>query len=308
MEDETAGDPVSGLKWTRRTTEKISEELQSMGIHTSSNTVARLLKSMKFSLRVNYKKLNTGSATTRATRNQQFGIIRKTRKRFERKGCPVISVDTKKKEMIGLFKNAGTTWRAAPIPVNDHDFKRDAIGMGVPYGIYDSATKRGTVLLGKSHDTPEFAVDSIENWWSSEGRKRYRGMKNLFILADAGGSNSYRSRVWKNRIQQKLCNRYGLTVSVSHYPPGASKWNPIEHRLFSQISKNWAGRPLDSYETALKYIRTTKTTTGLKVSAHFVRKHYPIGVTVTDTQVAELNISTDPALPKWNYTIRPNKM
>lgn len=308
MKDETAGDPVSGLKWTRRTTEKISKELQSIGIHISPNTVARLLKSMKYSLRVNYKKLNTGSKTTRAIRNQQFVLLRKIRSRFEKKRCAVISVDTKKKEQIGLFKNAGTTWRTAPRSVNDHDFRRDALGMGVPYGIYDSTTNRGTILLGKSHDTPEFAVDSIEKWWLLEGRKQYPGMKKLLILADAGGSNSYRSRVWKHRIQQKLCNRHGLSVSVSHYPPGASKWNPIEHRFFSQVTKNWEGRPLESYETALKYIRTTKTATGLSASAHFVQKHYPKGIKVTDAQMNEININANSILPKWNYTIRPNKL
>lgn len=308
LSTETAWDPVSGLKWTRRTTEKISQELQLIGIHISSNTVARLLKSMKFSLRVNYKKLNTGSKITRAIRNQQFGTILKIRKRFKKKGYPAISVDTKKKEQIGLFKNAGTAWRTAPVSVNDHDFRSDAKGMGVPYGIYDTTTNKGTILLGKSHDTPQFALDSIEKWWTSEGRKQYRGIKELLILADAGGSNSYRSRVWKYGIQQKLCNRHGLSVSVSHYPPGASKWNLIEHRYFSQVTKNWEGRPLDSYETTLKYIRTTKTTTGLSSSAYFARKNYPKGIKVADAQMAELNITTDPYLPKWNYTIRPNKM
>lgn len=210
--------------------------------------------------------------------------------------------------MIGEFKNAGTTWRTAPKPVNDHDFRKDAKGMAVPYGLYEPAKKRGTVLLGKSYDTPAFAVDCIEKWWSSDGRKQYCDKKKLFILADAGGSNSYRSRVWKYAIQQKLCNRHGLTVSVSHYPPGASKWNPIEHQLFSQISKNWAGRPLDSYETTLKYIRTTKTTTGLSVSAHFIRKNYPKGIKITDAQMEELNLISHQNLPQWNYTISPNKM
>lgn len=263
---------------------------------------------MKFSLRVNHKKLNTGPKNDRAIRDRQFGVIREIRSTFEKKGFPIASVDTKKKEMIGQFKNAGTTWRTEAMAVNDHDFRKDSKGMAVPYGVYETTTNKGCILLGKSSDTPEFAVDCLAKWWVLEGRKRYPGRKKLFLLADAGGSNGYRSRLWKYGIQQKLCDRYGLCVSVSHYPPGASKWNPIEHKLFSHITHNWQGRPLDNYETALKYIRTTKTKMGLKMSGHFIRANYKKGIKTTDAQMEEINITRHSVLPQWNYTIRPTKM
>lgn len=308
MEDETAGDPMTGMKWTRRTTEKISDQLKMIGINVSRNTVGRLLKELDFSLKVNHKKLSKGTKTTRIMRNQQFIALGDVRKKFVALGNPVISVDTKKKELIGNFKNPGQTWRQKAREVNDHDFKSDSDGKCVPYGIYDCISNRGCIVLGNSSDTGEFAVDSIEKWWLSEGKKKYRGGKEILILADAGGSNSYRSRLWKFELQRSLCNIHGLTVTVNHYPPGASKWNPIEHRLFSEISKNWAGIPLDSVETALKYIRTTKTKTGLKVSAHLKLGTYEKGIKVTDQQMAELNIKPHEILPQWNYTIRPNKM
>ena len=308
MEDETAGDPMTGVKWTHRTTEKISGQLKLIGVNVSRNTVGRLLSELDFSLKVNHKKLSKGTKTARATRDQQFIILGVARKKFAALGNPVISVDTKKKELIGNFKNPGQTWRQKARAVNDHDFKSDSDGKGVPYGIYDCLANRGCVVLGNSSDTGEFAVASIEKWWMSEGQKKYRGAKKLLILADAGGSNSYRSRLWKFEVQRNLCNVHGLTVTVSHYPPGASKWNPIEHRLFSEISKNWAGTPLDSFETALKYIRTTKTKTGLRVSAHLKQGAYQKGIKITDQQMAELNIKPHELLPQLNYTIRPNKM
>jgi hypothetical protein len=263
---------------------------------------------MDFSLKVNHKKLSNGSAVTQATRNEQFNTIIDVRNNFFKKGDPIISVDSKKKELIGEFKNNGTTWRQVARAVKDHDFKSESDGKITPYGIYDFAANKGCVILGTSYDTAEFAVDSISKWWIEEGSLRYTKAKNILIMADAGGSNGCRSRLWKYELQQKLCNQHQLSVTVCHYPTGASKWNPIEHRLFSEISKNWAGRPLESIETALKYIRTTKTKTGLSVSAHLAREIYEKGIKITDQQLTELNILMHPVLPKWNYQIKPTRM
>ena len=188
---------------------------------------------------------------------------------------------------------------------NDHDFPSDAEGRAIPYGIYDPRANAGTVFVGQTADTPAFAVDCIEKWWRTEGRKQYPDAEALQILADGGGSNSCTARAWKFNLQHRLCNRRALRVTVAHYPPATSKWNPIEHRLFCEVSKNWAGRPLDSYETILKYLRTTRTTTGLRVRAHLVRRTYKTGVKVTDAQMEQLRITSDSRLPKWNYTIEP---
>ncbi|MCC6472176.1 MAG: ISAzo13 family transposase [Burkholderiales bacterium] len=231
--------------------------------------------------------------------------IAQIRKDFAARGLPLISVDTKNKELAGQFKNPGTSWRRQPIHVNDHDFRSDAYGIAVPYGVYDLLANRGTVFVGTSHDTPEFAVDSIATWWRHEGQRRYGRVRQLAILADAGGSNAPTCRAWKCLLQRQLCERHGLVITVAHYPSGASKWNPIEHRLFSQISRNWAGHPLDSYDTILNYLRTTRTTTGLHLRAHLVRQHYPKGTTIPDTAMRDLPINNDPLLPRWNYVIRP---
>jgi hypothetical protein len=302
MMHDTAGDPMTGLKWTRRTTAKIATELKSLGIEVSDRTVAKLLKKMGFALRVNHKKL---SGASHQDRDAQFNRIADLRDEFARRGRPLISIDTKKKELVGCFKKAGAAWDVQPVLVNDHDFRSDAIGIAVPYGIYDLNANQGTVFVGTSSDTPGFAVDCAEHWWRTEGRQRYPDDTHLGILADGGGSNSATSRAWKYGLQTKLCNRHGLTVTVAHYPPGASKWNPIEHRLFSEISKNWAGRPLDSYETILNYLRTTATSTGLRVQAHLVAQSYQKGVKITDAQMRELAIAKHEDLPKWNYTLSP---
>jgi hypothetical protein len=310
MKYDTAGDPISGLKWTRKTTRKSVKELKTININVSDKTVAKILKEMGYSLRVNQKSIESGgkNPVDPKDRNKQFEHIEKQRKRYAKKGNPVISVDTKKKELIGNFKNQGRSWEKSPIPVNDHDFPSDALGKAIPYGIYDTENNRGTVFLGTSHDTPAFAVDSVETWWESEGKKRYPNTDQLLILADSGGSNSSRSRVWKYRLQRNLCDRHGLTVRICHYPPGSSKWNPIEHRLFSEISKNWSGKPLTRYETVLKYIRTTKTSSGLNVKAHYVRKKYKTGERVSNKEMKQINIENEPTLPKWNYTLAPSKM
>ena len=304
MVHETAGDPISGLKWTHKTTERIAAELRSLGIAVSARTVAKLLKKMGFSLRVNHKKRSNGSP---AQRDAQFAYISELRERFADETNPVISVDTKKKELVGQFKNSGTAWHSEPVLVNDHDFRSDALGIAIPYGIYDLRANRGTVFVGTSHDTPEFAVDAVERWWREEGRQRYPKTVHLGILADGGGSNGARCRLWKHALQRKLCDRHGLDVTVAHYPPGASKWNPIEHRLFSEVSKNWAGRPLDSYETILNYLRTTTTATGLRVRAHLVRRTYRKGKKVSNAQMKKLPIKKHDVHPQWNYTLSPTQ-
>jgi hypothetical protein len=302
MEHETAGDPMTGLKWTRRTTEKIAHELAHLGgIEVSANTVGRILKELGYSLRVNHKKISSGCAPER---DMQFKHISATRARFFSQGLPVVSVDTKKKELVGNFKNPGTAWNKQAVAVRDHDFRSQALGLAVPYGIYDIQANLGSVFVGASHDTPQFAVSSIEKWWRYDGHRRYAEAEELLILADCGGSNGYRCRAWKHALQQ-FSNRHQITITVSHYPPGTSKWNPIEHRLFSEISKNWAGRPLDSFETVRNYIRTTSTTTGLKVKAYIDNTNYEKGIKIDAEQMSQLNIQKHDKLPMWNYTITP---
>jgi len=299
---------MSGLRWTRKTTEKIAEQLIGLGIEVSPNTVARLLNQMGFSLKTNRKNIESGGQHKRghrARRNRQFLTIKSTRQRFELAAQPVISVDGKKREMIGLFKNSGRAWREKSKQVNDHDFRTDAIGVALPYGIYDVSRNTGMVMVGTTRETPAFAVDAIDRWWRTRGRKNYPGARRLLILADSGGAHSARSTVWKCDLQQTLCNRHGLSVTVQHYPPGASKWNPIEPKLFSEISKNWQGVPLESYETAINYISSTETRTGLKVKAVLNSRNYETGETVTDEEIEMLRIRLHKTLPEWNYTIKP---
>ena len=309
MEHETAGDPITGLKWTRKTTEKIAEKVKALDINVSANTVGRILKEMGFSLRVNHKKKPSGNKNPPKPkdRDQQFTYIGELRERFAGEGYPIISVDTKKKEAIGNFKNNGRSWEQKPVEVNDHDFRSDAIGMAVPYGIYDTILNHGAIFVGASYDTPAFAVDCIDLWWRNQGQKYYPDATELLILADCGGSNSSRSRVWKWGIQQKLCVNHNLSVTVCHYPPGTSKWNPIEHRLFSEISKNWAGVPLESYKKVTRYARTTTTVSGLKVRARLIRKKYQKGQTVSDEEMNNLPIERHGIFPNWNYTLNPDQ-
>jgi hypothetical protein len=302
MEHETAGDPISGLKWTRKTTKKVAQQLAKLGIKVSSKTVGRILKKLDYSLRVNHKKISSGSGPDR---NAQFEKISAIRDQFQARGLPVISVDTKKKELVGNFKNGGTAWNKHPVAVNDHDFRSLGRGLAVPYGIYDIRANRGSVFVGTSHDTAQFAVSSIEKWWRYDGRRCYSGANELLILADAGGSNGYRCRAWKHGLQQ-LSNRYQIAITVSHYPPGASKWNPIEHRLFCEISKNWAGQPLNSFTTVANYISTTSTVTGLTVKAYIDPKDYAKNIKINAEQMRRLNLQLHDILPKWNYTIKPS--
>jgi hypothetical protein len=208
---------------------------------------------------------------------------------------------------VGLFKNPGVSWTQNAIAVNDHDFRSNAVGMAIPYGVLDLQANRGHVSVGVSHDTPPFAVECIVRWWKQEGTSRYPKSHDLLILADGGGSNGYRTRAWKHELQTQLSDPFGLSVTVCHYPPRTSKWNPIEHRLFSEITKNWSGQPLESYETVLNYIRTTRTQTGLKVRASLVKKDYPTGIKIAETEMKTLNIESYRILPEWNYTIRPRQ-
>jgi Rhodopirellula transposase DDE domain len=305
----TAGDPISGLKWTRKTTLKVAEELGKLAITVSARTVARLLEGLKFRLRVNHKKLSHGTAATRSQRNRQFQYIEAMRQSFAKRRLPVISVDTKKKELVGCFRNAGAVWVKSATPTNDHDFRSQASHIASPYGVFDPLANRGHLFVGTSYDTPAFATDCISRWWNTNGYAHYPKANKLLILADSGGSNGSRCRAWKHGLMTKLCIPHGLQVTVCHYPPGASKWNPIEHRLFSQISNNWAGEPLLTLEKMLNFIRTTKTTTGLRVRATLMKGHYPKGLKPTDDDMAKLAIQSHEILPDWNYTIKaPTKM
>ncbi len=318
MENETAGDPITGLKWTRKTTEKIANELALVNINVGKTTVGNILKALGFSLKSNSKKISNGGKSTtiqeQSLRDEQFNYINKMRRSFARRSLPTGSVDTKKKELIGNFKNPGTRFKRESDLTNDHDFLTYALGKAVLYGFYDFQKNTGFVSVGRfllegntisSSDTPEFAVESIARWWSHEGRKVYTNSSELLILADAGGSNGCHPHMWKVNLQKLLCNKYGLSVTVCHFPPGASKWNPIEHRLFSEITKNWRGTPLKDFETALKFTKTTETSTGLRVKAMLVKKKYKKGIKASQDDLNNLNIRYHKVNPKWNYTISP---
>ena len=302
MKHDVAGDPITGVRWTRRTTENISEQLAALGIHVCPRTVARLIKDLDYCLRVNHKRVSRGSGSER---NEQFEYIAEQRTSFSGTNLPIVSIDSKKKELVGNFKNSGRAWKQTPERVNDHDFRSDAEGIAIPYGVYDLRANRGTISVGTSHDTPDFAVDNLIRWWRREGLQRYNGASQLLVLADSGGSNGPRIRAFKYALQTRLADPHGISVTVCHYPSGASKWNPIEHRLFSEVSKNWAGEPLRSYDTILNYIRTTKTRTGLRVSAHLVDHEYPKGVRISDAQLATIALERHQTQPLLNYTINP---
>jgi hypothetical protein len=300
---ETAGDPMSTQKWVRSSLRRLSGRLADAGHAISPPTVARLLRRLDYSLHVNSKQLEARSH--HPDRDVQFAYIDQQRSTFAAAGRPIISVDTKRKELIGNFKQAGRAWGRAPTAVNIHDFVQDSQGRAVPYGIYDVLHNRGTVYVGTSADTPAFAVDAIAGWWQRDGQAAFPGDDHLLILADAGGSNSCRARLWKERLQAVLCDRLGLTVTVCHYPTGCSKWNPIEHRLFSFISGNWAGTPLRTWEFLLRAIRGTTTRAGLTVAAVFHPQPYQTGWTVNDTLMRTLNLEPHTTCPTWNYTLRP---
>jgi hypothetical protein len=303
VEPVTAGDPMSEQKWVRASLRHLSRQLGQAGHPASPPTVRRLLGDRGYRLHANTKQLESGAA--HPDRDQQFRYIAEQRQGFSVAGQPEISVDTKKKELIGRFKNAGRVWGQTAEVVNAHDFRQDALGRAVPYGIYDLIHNRGTVYVGRSADTPRFAVDMLARWWVDEGQAAFPAARELLILADGGGSNSARSRVWKQQLQEQLCDRYGLAVTVCHYPTGCSKWNPIEHRLFGPISLTWAGHPLATWDSMLGYLHGTTTETGLTVTAALHDGVYQTGERVSDAEMATLNLERHAVCPTWNYTLRP---
>jgi hypothetical protein len=308
MQDDTGGDPVRGCKWTHKTTEKVAQALRSLGIHISANTVARLLKQMDYSLRVNLKNLESGltKPPDPRQRDEQFRYIFAQQKAYAAKARPVISVDTKSRELIGKFYQAGRKWSRQAVEVFDHDFPSDAEGVAIPYGIFDPFRNHGFVCVGTTYDTPEFAVDSISFWWTHFGAPQYPDADHLLILADCGGSNGYRPRLWKHQLQVALCDRFGIHVKVCHYPPGSSKWNPIEHRMFAFISNNWAAQPLVDHQTVLNFIRTTRTATGLRICARLNKKLYTKAKRISDDQMQQINLRRHTSRPLWNYSISPS--
>ena len=303
MAPETAGDPMSDQKWVRSNLRTVSARLRAAGHTVSPPTVGRLLKKLDYALHVNAKKIEAWAS--HPDRDAQFGHIADQRQVFTDAGLPIISVDTKKKELIGTFKNAGRAWSQDAEAVNVHDFPSDAEGRAVPYGVYDVTRNRGTVYVGSSGDTAAFAVDALARWWDAAGRATYPTAAHLLILADGGGSNGYRSHLWKQQLQERLCDGLGLTVTVCHYPRGCSKWNPIEHRLFGPISLNWAGKPLRTWDTVLAFIRGTTTTTGLTVRAERLEGVYATGLCVSPAEMATLNLTAHDVCPSWNDTIQP---
>jgi hypothetical protein len=302
LKDSTAGDPITGLKWTRKTIRQLSRELLRKGIRIGRNTVRRLLKGQRYALRMNRKRLTNEQ---HPDRDRQRRYIARLRRAFQKVRKPVISVDAKKRELVGNFKNAGRSWRQQPLDVLETDFLSEAKGKALPYGIYDSARNAGYVVIGVSHETAEFAVAAIRGWWLEVGRRAYLGQHHLLIQADDGGSNDSRSWLWKARLQD-LADECQLTITVTHFPAGASKWNWIEHRLFCFISLNWAGQPLVSYETILKFIRTTRTETGLSCQARLDRTKYETGLNVSAVEKASINLKLHRIFPNWNYTIEPH--
>jgi hypothetical protein len=301
--ESTAGDPMSPLKWTEKSTRTLSTELKALGHTVSPMTVYRVLREMGYSLQANRRTIEGGG---HPDREGQFRHIAKQVQKQVRSGQPVISVDAKKQEYIGNFKNEGRTWRKKrnPIPVNAYDFKNTASGVALPYGIFDEQRNQGLVNVGISHETGEFAVESIRTWWRRFGKRHYPGARELLICADGGGGNGSRNRLWKIQLQV-FCDTTGLTVTVCHYPPGTSKWNKIEHKMFSFISMNWKGVPLQNYETVISLIGSTRTRSGLKVSTAFDKHEYETGVVVTDADLETLNLTGHAFHPQWNYTISP---
>ena len=303
LDETTAGDPMSTIRWTGKSVRKISEELSKRGHSVCPRTVYSLLKEMDYSLQSNKKSL---SRENNPERDRQFKMINRRVKRFLHNGLPVISVDTKKKEIVGNFKNQGETWRkkGEPLLVEDHDFPSRGKGKAIPYGTYDVGRNEGLMNIGISTDTAEFAVNSILRWWNEFGERNYPKANELLICADGGGSNGSNNRLWKYCLQ-RFADKMGLEITVSHYPPGTSKWNKIEHRMFSYISSHWRGQPLESYESIIKLIGSTTTRKGLKVKAKLDKRAYKKGKKISDEDFSMIKIVKNRILPKWNYTILP---
>jgi transposase len=301
----TRGDPESSLRWTCKSVRKLAEELTRTGHEVSYPVVAELLREMGYSLQANRK---TKEGDSHPDRNAQFEHINAKVQQYIGLQQPVISVDTKKKELVGDFKNSGQDWRprGKPEKVRVHDFVIPELGRAAPYGIYDLAQNTGWVSVGVDHDTASFAVETIRRWWHAMGKEKYPQAKRLLITADGGGSNGSRLRLWKLELQT-LANQTGLAIAVSHFPPGTSKWNKIEHRLFSFISKNWRGQPLTSLKVIVSLIAGTTTRKGLKVHAEIDDRSYPAGIKVPDAEMAQINLRRDEFHGEWNYEILPRK-
>lgn len=295
---------MSEQKGHRSSLRHLAEKMEQLGYWISHTTIARLLEKLGYSLKANEKRL---SGSEHPDRDRQFRYIASQKALFEKADLPRTSVDTKKKELIGNFKNPGQEWCLNARAVNDHDFEQDAFGKAVPYGIYDLKYNHGYVYVGQSADTPQFAVEVIVRWWQEIGKSLYSNADKILILADAGGSNGCRPRLWKKQLQGLLADQLGLEVTVCHYPTGASKWNPIEHRLFGPISMNWAGKPLETFEFMLACIRGTDTDTGLQVDAYLVEKVYQKGIKVAKEIMETLHIEWHEVCPRWNYTIKPRR-
>ena len=305
VEPLTRGHPMSPPRWTCKSVRTLAAELRRQGHAVSHQTVSAVLKSLGYSLQANRK---TREGAKHPDRNAQFEHIAQRVKEFQRRAQPVISVDTKKKELVGDFKNAGREWHSqgkAPV-VRMHDFQDDELGKAIPYGVYDLGANVGWVSVGIDHDTPEFAVESIYCWWHQMGCKTYPQAKELLITADGGGSNGSRTRLWKVALQ-RMANATGLTISVCHLPPGTSKWNKIEHRLFCHITRNWRARPLESLEVVVNLIASTTTTKGLRVRAALDTDEYPTGIKVDDATLASLHLKQDKFHGEWNYAIVPDE-
>jgi len=303
VEETTAGDPMSPLKWTSKSTRMIAEELTREGHRVSNVTVGRCLVGMGYTLQSNVK---TREGPQHPDRDAQFRYLNRQVRAFRRTGDPVISVDTKKKELVGAFKNAGRRWlpQGSREPVSAYDFPSMAEGKAIPYGAYDIARNRAVVNVGVTHETAEFAVESIRRWWRMDGRRYYREARRLLICADSGGGNGSRQRAWKVYLQE-LSDEIGMPITVCHYPPGTSKWNKIEHRLFSFISLNWKGKPLINYETVVNLIGGTRTRTGLKVKALLDTNQYETGIELSKEDMDQLRLTRHKTHPDWNYTLSP---
>jgi len=301
----TRGDPSSPLRWTCKSRAKLSAALSKAGWRVSSTTVGRLLNELGYSLQ-SVRKSREG--TSHPDRNGQFEHINATAEDFLERGQPVVSVDTKKKELVGDFKNNGREWQPKGTPEKSlvHDFPQDAEGKAIPYGIYDMGRNEAWVNVGRDHDTPAFAVASIRRWWNAMGKSRYPQADELFITADAGGSNGYRSRAWKHELQ-KFADETQLRVRVSHFPPGTSKWNKIEHRLFCHITQNWRGKPLRTFETIVDLIGNTRTSAGLRVKAALDKRKYPTGVKTSNAEMKALSLHVDEYRGEWNYALHPRE-
>jgi hypothetical protein len=290
-------------KFVRPSLQTLGAELGTLGFSACPTTVARLLRSQAYSPRINAKRF---TGPDHPDRDRQFQNIQEWIDIFKELGLPIISVDGKKKELIGNFKNPGAVWCDEPEEVNVYDFLTDAECRATPYGIYDLLSGRGHICVGTSSDTAAFAVEAIGSWWARYGCKRYRGADELLILADGGGSNGYRPRLWKTSLQERIADRYGLHVTVCHYPTGASKWNPVEHRLFGPVSINWAGQPLRSLDILLGWVRGTEVG-GVGVTASLDRATYPTKVRVSKKEMGRLDLERHEVCPAWNYTISPRQ-